>query len=88
VRNADGVPLAALPRGGRIRARSNADENSDQMKGKLKQLSGEIKWKWGQITDDDVMQAEGSLDKVVGRIQERLGKERKAIEKWFKSRGV
>jgi uncharacterized protein YjbJ (UPF0337 family) len=64
------------------------DENSDQMKGKLKQLSGEIKWKWGQITDDDVMQAEGSLDKVVGRIQERSGEERKAIEKWFKSRGV
>jgi hypothetical protein len=42
----------------------------------------------GQITDDDVMQAEGSLDKVVGRIKERSGEERKAIEKWFKSRGV
>jgi uncharacterized protein YjbJ (UPF0337 family) len=42
----------------------------------------------GQITDDDAMQTEGSLDKLVGRIQDRCGEERKAIEKWFKSRGV
>ena len=34
------------------------------------------------------MQTEGSLDKLVGRIQDRSGEERKAIEKWFKSRGV
>jgi uncharacterized protein YjbJ (UPF0337 family) len=61
--------------------------NKDIVKGKLKQLAGEIKRKWGHITDDDLMQAEGSLDKLVGRIQERTGEQREAIEKWFKAQG-
>ena len=58
--------------------------NSDTVKGKLKQLSGEIKRKWGQITDDDLMQANGSVEKIMGKIQERTGERRDAIEKWFK----
>jgi uncharacterized protein YjbJ (UPF0337 family) len=59
--------------------------NSDQVKGKLKQLRGEIKRKWGQLTDDDVSETEGSMEKLVGRIQERSGDRREAIEQWFKS---
>jgi uncharacterized protein YjbJ (UPF0337 family) len=59
--------------------------NSDQLKGKFKQLTGEIKRKWGKVTDDDVTEAEGSMEKLVGRIQERSGDQREAIEKWFKS---
>jgi len=62
--------------------------NSDQMKGKLKQISGEIKRKWGQLTDDDLTQAQGKVDKLVGKIQERSGDRREAIEKWFKSQGL
>jgi uncharacterized protein YjbJ (UPF0337 family) len=62
--------------------------NSDQMKGKFKQLAGEIKRKWGQITDDDMTQAEGSMEKLVGRIQERTGERRDAIEKWLKEQNV
>jgi uncharacterized protein YjbJ (UPF0337 family) len=61
--------------------------NKDIMKGKLKQLGGEIKRKWGHVTDDDLTEAEGNYDKIVGRIQERSGEEREAIEKWFKSQG-
>jgi len=61
--------------------------NKDIMKGKMKQMGGEIKRKWGSLTDDDLMQAEGSYDKMVGRIQERTGEQREAIEKWFKSQG-
>jgi len=30
-------------------------------------------------------EAEGSMEKLVGRIQERSGERREAIEKWFKS---
>jgi uncharacterized protein YjbJ (UPF0337 family) len=62
--------------------------NRDQMKGKFKQLSGEIKRKWGQVTDDDLKQAEGSMEKLVGKIQERSGDERAAIEQWLKSQGM
>jgi uncharacterized protein YjbJ (UPF0337 family) len=59
--------------------------NSDVMKGKLKQLSGEMKRKWGQLTDDDIMEANGNIEKLVGKVQERTGERRDAIEKWFKS---
>ena len=58
--------------------------NSDQMKGKFKQFSGEIKRKWGQITDDDLRQAQGSMEKLVGKIQERSGDQREAIENQVK----
>jgi len=61
--------------------------NKDIIKGKLKQMSGEIKRKWGALTDDDLTEAQGSYDKMVGRIQERTGEQRDAIEKWFKSNG-
>ena len=61
--------------------------DTDIIKGKLKQLGGEIKRKWVRMTDDDLMQAEGSLEKMVGRIQERTGEKRDEIEKWFKSQG-
>lgn len=59
--------------------------NQDQVKGKFKQLSGEIKRKWGQLTDDDLRQAEGNMEKLVGIIQEKTGDKREAIEKYIKS---
>lgn len=62
--------------------------NSDQMKGKLKQLGGEMKKKWGQLTDDDLKEASGDLDILVGKIQERSGDRREEIQHWFKSQGV
>ncbi|MGD0120002.1 MAG: CsbD family protein, partial [Candidatus Binatus sp.] len=47
--------------------------NRDQVKGKYKQLAGEIKRKWGQVTDDDLTEAQGNMEKLVGKIQERSG---------------
>jgi uncharacterized protein YjbJ (UPF0337 family) len=62
--------------------------NSDVVKGKLKQLTGEMKRKWGKLTDDDIMEANGNIEKLVGKVQERTGEQRDAIEKWFKSQDV
>ena len=61
--------------------------NADQVKGKIKQLSGEIKRKWGQLTDDDLTEAQGNLEKLVGKIQQRTGEKREAIERWLRSQG-
>ena len=61
--------------------------NEDTMKGKWTQVKGEIKRKWGKVTDDDLLVAEGNMDKLVGTIQERSGDQREAIQKWFKSQG-
>ena len=47
--------------------------NDDVFKGKWLQLKGQIKEKWGQLTDDDLDQVAGQRDQLVGRIQERYG---------------
>src|SRR5438105_3528211 len=59
--------------------------DNDRIKGKWHQLKGEIKRKWGKITDDDLTEAEGDAEKLIGKIQERSGERREAIEKWLDS---
>ena len=60
--------------------------NQDQVKGGWQQLKGEIKKKWGQMTDDDLMEAEGDMDKLAGRIQQRTGDKREDIRRWLEQR--
>ena len=55
--------------------------NTDTFAGQWKQLKGEIKTKWGKLTDDDLMKAEGSYDKLLGSIQERYGYARDRAER-------
>ena len=43
------------------------------LKGKWLQLKGSIREKWGQLTDDDVDRVGGSVDRLVGLIQEKYG---------------
>ena len=43
--------------------------NEDVLKGKWKQLKGEVKSQWAKLTDDDLDQAEGDAEKLVGRVQ-------------------
>jgi uncharacterized protein YjbJ (UPF0337 family) len=47
--------------------------NKDTLKGKWKQLTGEVKQQWGKLTDDDLKQIEGDTEKLEGKIQERYG---------------
>jgi len=54
--------------------------NKDEFKGKWRQLRGQIKRKWGQLTDDELDQIDGSYDILVGKIQEKYGTTRQQIE--------
>ncbi|MGP1664787.1 MAG: CsbD family protein [Rhodanobacter sp.] len=47
--------------------------NNDRIKGNWKQLSGKIKAKWGDLTDDDLTRTEGDYEYLVGKVQERYG---------------
>jgi uncharacterized protein YjbJ (UPF0337 family) len=47
-----------------------------------------MKRRWGQLTDDDIMESKGDMEKLLGKIRERSGDQRDAIEKWFHSQGV
>ena len=55
--------------------------NQDVFKGKWKQIRGQAKQWWGKLTDDDLNQIDGSVDKLVGRIQERYGYAKEDAEK-------
>ncbi|HLW48483.1 MAG TPA: CsbD family protein [bacterium] len=55
--------------------------NSDQFKGKWRQMRGSIKKQWGKMTDDELDQIGGNYDMLVGKIQERYGNTREDVER-------
>lgn len=55
--------------------------NWDQIEGKWKQFKGSAKDNWGKLTDDDLDQAEGKRDKLIGKIQEKYGIAKEEAEK-------
>ena len=65
--------------------------NSDTLKGKWKELKGNVKQQWSKLTDDDLLAAEGGADKLSGVIQTRYGIARdeadRQIDKFLNSAG-
>jgi uncharacterized protein YjbJ (UPF0337 family) len=55
--------------------------NEDVLKGKWKQLKGEVKMRWGDLTDDEVDMIDGARDKLAGKLQERYGYTRDRAER-------
>jgi uncharacterized protein YjbJ (UPF0337 family) len=45
-----------------------------QMKGSWNEIKGKLKQKYGQLTDQDLVFAEGKDDELLGRLQKRLGR--------------
>jgi uncharacterized protein YjbJ (UPF0337 family) len=56
---------------------TNREEDSamnwDQMQGSWKQLKGNVKERWGRLTDDDLDRIDGRREQLVGQIQEKYG---------------
>jgi uncharacterized protein YjbJ (UPF0337 family) len=55
--------------------------NWDGLKGKWAQFSGQLKSKWGKLTDDDWTVIGGKKDALVGKLQERYGQKKDQAEK-------
>jgi len=47
--------------------------SNDMIKGQWKQISGTLKENWGKLTDDDLQEIDGSLEKFQGKMQEKYG---------------
>ena len=54
--------------------------NTLEIKGNWNIIKGTLKQKWAELTDDDLQYAEGKSEELVGRIQQRTGQTREAIE--------
>ena len=57
--------------------------NAQELQGQWTKLRGQVKEKWGQLTDDDLQIHSGNVDQLVGKIQQRTGEGREAIEKFL-----
>lgn len=55
--------------------------NWDQVQGKWKQYKGQVRAKWGNLTDSDLDVIEGNRQQLVGKIQEYYGVTRENAEK-------
>lgn len=55
--------------------------NWDQVAGKWKQMKGDLRTRWGKLSDDDVQSVGGQKDKLVGLIQERYGIEKEEAQR-------
>ena len=53
----------------------------DRIEGNWKQMTGKIKEKWGQLTDDDLTKINGKRDQLEGKIQERYGHGKDQVRK-------
>ena len=47
--------------------------NREQAEGKLDQIKGDIKRKWGKLTNDEVEQFEGNVTQFYGTLKEKYG---------------
>lgn len=54
--------------------------NTDILKGEWKKFKGQAKSKWGELTDDDLEQAEGDAEELIGAVQAKYGYERAKAE--------
>jgi len=57
--------------------------NAQELQGQWTKLRGQVKEKWGQLTDDDLQIQGGNVDQLVGKIQQKTGEGREAIEKFL-----
>jgi uncharacterized protein YjbJ (UPF0337 family) len=58
--------------------------NEDILKGKWNEMKGEVKKKWGKLTDDDLMVISGEKEKLVGVLQTKYGYAKDKAEENYK----
>ena len=57
--------------------------NQQVLDGKWHELAGRIKAKWGQLADDDLRIFNGNIEQLIGRIQQKTGETREAVERFL-----
>lgn len=55
--------------------------NKQEVKGMLDQQKGKLKQMFANLTDDDLMFAEGKKDEMLGKLEIKLGKPKAELDK-------
>jgi uncharacterized protein YjbJ (UPF0337 family) len=58
--------------------------NKTELKGNWNEQKGKLKQKFAELTDDDLMYAEGKKDEMLGKLQKKLGKTADEIKQILK----
>ena len=59
--------------------------NTKETKGNWNELKGKLKQKFASLTDNDLMYEEGKRDKMLGKLQIKLGKTKEELYKILSS---
>ena len=57
--------------------------NQQTLQGNWHEIRGKLKSKWGSLTDDDVMEFDGNVEKLIGKIEKKTGAARESIEQFL-----
>ncbi len=53
----------------------------DEAEGKWHQAKGKVKEIAGELSDDPILEAEGTNEKMDGKVQEKIGQVKKVVKK-------
>ena len=57
--------------------------NATELKGNWNEQKGKLKQKFANLTDDDLLFAEGKMDEMLGRLQIKLSKTKEELHKFI-----
>lgn len=52
-------------------------------KGRWNEIKGKVKQEYADLTDDDLLYAEGKEDELLGKLQKKTGKTKEEVESWL-----
>lgn len=56
--------------------------DKNKFKGNWHEFKGELKRKWGKLTDNDLLECEGDYEKFLGVVQKRYGEQKDEVQRW------
>lgn len=59
--------------------------NAEIFQGKLKEISGELRKKWGELTDDEIERTKGNSQALAGLVQQKYGMKKEEAEREVKT---
>lgn len=55
-----------------------------EFKGTWNEVKGKIKQKYAEVTDDDLLFAEGKEDELLGRLEKRTGQKKEDLRNYIR----